>query len=160
MFALATRAEFGNAELIRVCCGAEEDEPQTQMLARQESVFSNPPDRRAMRRFAMKLAASVRVAGIPSTFPTETENVSARGLFFYLDRWMTEGSRVEITMNFPPEVTLADPLQVRFLAQVIRVEPRTATRTGVAAMIEEYEFLQPEGTGASPGMDPGLASAG
>lgn len=125
------------------------------MLARQASVFGNPPDRRAMRRFAMKLPALVRVSGIPTPFATETENVSARGLFFYLDRWLTEGSRVEVTMDFPPQVTLADPLQVRFLARVMRVESNTPTRTGVAATIEEYEFLRPEGADASATIEPG-----
>ena len=130
------------------------------MLARQESVFQNPPDRRMIRRFSMRLHASVRVSGIPSEFPTETENVSARGVFFYLDRWMTEGARVEVTMNFPPQVTLADPLKVRCLARVVRVQPVTATRTGVAAMIEEYEFVRSEQTQPSEGMDPGWNFAG
>jgi hypothetical protein len=131
------------------------------MLARQESVFNNPPDRRLMRRFSMRLPASVRVSGIPNEFATETENVSARGIFFYLDRWMTEGARVEVTMNFPPQVTLADALQVRCLARVVRVQPMTATRTGVAAMIEEYEFVRSEnGSKPSPGMEPGWNFAG
>lgn len=126
------------------------------MLATQESVFSNPPDRRAMRRFAMRLPASVRVSGIPSEFPTETINVSARGIFFYIDRWMTEGARMEVTMNFPPEVTLADPMQIRLLARVVRVKPETSTRTGVAAMIEEYEFVRSEnGSQASTDLQPG-----
>lgn len=100
-----------------------------------------------MRRFAMKLPASVRVSGIPSEFPTETENVSARGIFFYLDRWMAEGARVEVTMAFPSQVTLTDPVRVRFLARVVRVVPakNPATRVGVAAVIEEYEFIRPSG---------------
>lgn len=113
-----------------------------------------------MRRFSMRLPASVRVSGIPNEFPTETENVSARGIFFYLDRWMNEGARVEVTMSFPSQVTLTDPLHVRFLARVVRVEPKTATRTGVAAMIEEYEFLRPEGAEASAGMEPSWNFAG
>jgi PilZ domain-containing protein len=130
------------------------------MLARQESVFNNPPDRRLMRRFSMRLPASVRVSGIPNQFATETENVSARGIFFYLDRWMTEGARVEVTMNFSTQVTLADPLQVRCLARVVRVQPVTSTRTGVAAMIEEYEFVRSEQVQSSEGMEPGWNFAG
>ena len=133
---------------------------QNRMLAKQESAFNNAPDRRAMRRFAMKLPASVRVSGIPSEFTTETENISARGIFFYLDRWMSEGSRVEVTMSFPPEVTLADPLYVRFVARVVRIETKSATRTGVAATIQEYEFLRSEASlEASPGMEPGWHTA-
>jgi hypothetical protein len=96
-----------------------------------------------MRRFSMKLPAAVRVFGIPSEFPTETENVSARGIFFYIDRWMTEGSHVEVTMSFPPQITMSDPLRVKFLARVIRVEEKQAMRVGVAAVIEEYEFIRP-----------------
>ena len=97
-----------------------------------------------MRRFSMNLPASVKVSGIPNEFSTEIENVSARGLFFYLDRWMTEGARIEVTMAFPPQVTLADSVRVKFLARVVRVEPKEpATRVGVAAVIEEYEFLRP-----------------
>jgi hypothetical protein len=130
------------------------------MLAKQESVFNNPPDRRLMRRFSMRLPAAVRVSGIPNEFTTETENVSSRGIFFYLDRWMTEGARVEVTMNFPPQVTLADALQVRCLARVVRVQPVTSTRTGVAAMIEEYEFVRSEQAQSSEGMEPGWNFAG
>jgi hypothetical protein len=96
-----------------------------------------------MRRFSMKLPASVRVSGIPNEFPTETENVSARGIFFYLDRWIAEGARVEVTMAFPQQVTLSDPVQVRFLARVVRVVPnKPPTRVGVAAVIEEYQFIR------------------
>ena len=112
------------------------------------------PDRRAMRRFTMRLPAAVRVSGIPAPFETETENISARGIFFYIDRWMKEGSQVEVTMDFPSELTLAEPLRVRFLARVVRVEPQTGMRVGVAAAIEEYEFIRSEVEG-SAGLQPG-----
>ena len=126
------------------------------MFLRQGPVSENSPDRRAMRRFSMKLPASVRVSGIPSEFPTDIENVSARGIFFYLDRWMTQGARVEVTMAFPAQVTLAEPLRVRFLARVVRVESEgSSSRVGVAALIEEYEFLRPDGESeASSGLEP------
>lgn len=131
--------------------------PQIRMLLRQGPVSTNNSERRAMRRFSMKLPASVRVAGIPSEFPTETENVSGCGIFFHLDRWMTEGARVEVTMSFPAQVTMSDPVRVRFLARVVRVE-RTdqAMRMGVAAVIEEYQFFHPiEESRAFPEMQPG-----
>ena len=106
-----------------------------------------------MRRFAMKLPASVRVSGIPSEFQVETENVSARGLFFYLDRWLNVGARVEVTMDFPPQVTLSEPLRVKFFARVLRTEPQTLERVGVAAIIEQYEFLRPVGTAGSASLE-------
>ena len=111
----------------------------------------------------MKLPASVRVSGIPSPFQTETANVSARGIFFYIARWMKEGSQVEVTMAFPPQVTLADPLRVRFLARIVRVEPQVGTWMGVAAAIEEYEFLRPEEEGSAalePGWSFGTVASG
>jgi hypothetical protein len=127
------------------------------MLFGQRPVSENSPERRTMRRFSMNLPASVKVSGIPNEFSTEIENVSARGLFFYLDRWMTEGARIEVTMAFPQQVTLADPVRVKFLARVVRVEPREpATRVGVGAVIEEYEFLRPSNDSPDvAGMQPG-----
>lgn len=102
------------------------------------------PDRRSMRRFDMRLPAAIRLNGdIASEFLTETQNVSARGVFFYLDRVVASGSRIEVTLTFPPHVTLTDPVRVRFAARVIRVEtPLPSARVGIAAMIEEYEFLR------------------
>jgi hypothetical protein len=107
-----------------------------------------------MRRFDMRLPAAVRLDEIATLhLQTETQNVSARGVFFYLDRAVEEGSRLEITLTFPPHVTLTDSVRVRFTARVVRVEaPLPASRIGVAAIIEEYEFLRagmpPEHTGA------------
>ena len=76
-----------------------------------------------MRRFDMRLPASVRLAGNGlRDLLTETQNVSARGVFFYLDRPLAEGSRIEVTMTFPPHVTLTEPVRVRFTARVVRVE--------------------------------------
>jgi hypothetical protein len=101
-------------------------------------------ERRTMRRFDMRLPASVRVAGNDfRDLLTETQNVSARGVFFYLDRPLAEGSRIEVTMTFPPHVTLTEPVRVRFIARVVRVESSPSVSSiGVAAMIEEYEFLR------------------
>jgi PilZ domain len=101
-------------------------------------------DRRSMRRFDMRLPALIRIAGEATReLLTETQNVSARGVFFYLDRGVDPGSRIEVTLTFPPHVTLTDPVRVRFAARVIRVESGlSSARMGIAAMIEEYEFLR------------------
>jgi hypothetical protein len=101
-------------------------------------------ERRIMRRFDMRLPASVKIVGDASgELMTETQNVSARGVFFYLDRPLPEGSRIEVTLTFPPHVTLTDAVRVRFTAQVVRVEdPLPVSRVGVAALIQEYEFLR------------------
>src|SRR5579864_5827502 len=107
---------------------------------------ANSQERRAMRRFDMRLPAIVKLEGAHE-FHTETQNVSARGVFFYLDEPVNSGTKVEVTLTFPPHVTLTDAVRVRFLARVIRVEdPLPSARIGVAAMIEDYQFLR-SGTG-------------
>ena len=73
---------------------------------------------------------------------TETQNVSARGVYFYLNRSIAPGSKVEVTLTLPSHVTLTEPVRVRFTARVIRVDASVpVARVGVAAFIEEYEFL-------------------
>jgi hypothetical protein len=109
----------------------------------------NSQERRMMRRFDMRLPAIVRLEGSsdsPSEVQTETQNVSARGVFFYLDRPVEAGTKLEVTLTFPPHVTLTDAVRVRFTARVIRVEhPLPSSRIGTAAMIEDYEFLRSTG---------------
>jgi hypothetical protein len=95
-----------------------------------------------MRRFDMRLPAIVRLEG-ESEFHTETQNVSARGVFFYLDRPVSAGTRLEVTLTFPPHITLTEPVRIKFTARVIRVDHALpAERVGTAAMIEDYEFLR------------------
>jgi PilZ domain-containing protein len=135
-----------------------------------EYTFGMQPEsqeRRMMRRFDMRLPAVVRLnPAVPdpnvigrsagpsadpnedqeNEFHTETQNVSARGVFFYLDRPVPAGTRCEVTLTFPPHITLTDAVRVRFTARVIRVEsPLPSLRIGTAAMIEDYEFLRSGG---------------
>lgn len=109
----------------------------------QKDMGPETQDRRLMRRFDMRLPAAVRISGwSPDAFLTETQNVSARGVFFYLDRAVAPGTRLEVTLTFPPHVTLTDAVRIRFTARVIRVDdPLPSARVGVAAAIEDYEFL-------------------
>jgi hypothetical protein len=104
-------------------------------------------ERRLMRRFDMRLPAVVRLdqggLGQRTKFQTETQNVSARGVFFYLDRPVPSGTPCEVILTFPPHITLTDAVRVRFTARVIRSEsPLPSLRVGTAAMIEDYEFLR------------------
>lgn len=116
----------------------------TILLEREPHMLQQSSDRRSMRRFDMRLPATVRMAGTAAgEFHTETQNVSARGVFFYLDRDLAHGSRVEVTLTFPPHITLTEAVRVRFIGRVIRVDtPLPSSRIGVAAAIEEYEFLR------------------
>src|SRR5438094_2599329 len=118
------------------------------LLGKESTLLQSTQERRVMRRFDMRLPASVKVDSVSlDEFLTETQNVSARGVFFYLDRPVAEGSDIEVTLTFPPHVTLTDSVRVRFRARVIRVEtPLPSARVGTAAMIEDYEFLRSNGS--------------
>jgi len=115
------------------------------MLEKQESAMLEAShERRLMRRFDMRLPAKVKLEDASvGELLTETQNVSARGVFLYLDRPLAEGSRIQVTLTLPPHVTLTDPVRVRFTARVLRTEaPLPASRVGIAAFIEDYEFLR------------------
>jgi hypothetical protein len=122
------------------------------MLASEESVVLNTSDeRRLMRRFDMRLPAIVVAGEAADELLTETQNVSARGVFFYLDRPLREGTPIHVTLTFPPHITLTESVRVRFAARVIRVEaPLPVSRIGIAAVIEEYQFLRSSGEAAGP----------
>ena len=99
-----------------------------------------------MRRFDMRLPAVVRLDE-NNEFQTETQNVSARGVYFYLDRPVPAGTACEVTLTFPPHITLTDAVRVRFTARIIRSEsPMPSLRVGTAAIIEDYEFLRSTGS--------------
>ncbi len=120
---------------------------------------ANSRERRLMRRFDMRLPAIVRLGrdhadrtidgsafDTLSEFHTETQNVSARGVYLYLDRPLPEGARCEVTLTFPPHISLTEAVRVRFTARVIRSEsPLPSARVGTAAVIEDYEFLRANG---------------
>src|SRR5271154_7564518 len=108
------------------------------MLEKQPGDAPEPSqERRGMRRFDMRLPALVKVADASvDELLTETQNVSARGVFLYLDRPLAPGSRFHVTLTLPPHVTLTDAVRVRFTARVVRTEaPLPASRVGIAAAI-------------------------
>lgn len=94
-----------------------------------------------MRRFDMRLPATVKWDA-SEPLSTETQNVSARGVFLLLDRRVDAGAKLEITLTFPAYVSLTDCVRVRFTAQVVRVEAGGEGGIGIGAAIEQYEFLR------------------
>lgn len=104
-------------------------------------MLAHSQERRMMRRFEMRLPAIVNLS--EQEFQTETQNVSARGVFFYLNRTVSPGTQLQVILTFPPYITLTDAVRVRFTARVLRAEPPLPSmRIGIAAMIENYEFLR------------------
>jgi hypothetical protein len=78
----------------------------------------------------------------------QTRDVSFRGLYFEIDREVEAGSPIEFVLVLPKEVTLAKDVRVRCAGRIVRVEKKDSSnkapgRVGVAAEIDQYEFMQP-----------------
>jgi len=149
-FGLANRPQVSNSCVAaRVCSVAA---GWGKMLSVLDKTQPWEQERRTVPRFDMRLPAAIKAAeAAADELLTETQNVSARGVFFYLDRPLAEGSRIDVTVTFPPHITLTDAVQVRFAARVLRVgKPLPAFRFGIAALIEEHEFLAARQVGERP----------
>lgn len=99
-------------------------------------------DKRATRRFALHLPVSVRCGRDGESLETQTKDVSARGICFFLDNEIQAGSPIDFTLTLPPEITLTESIRVRCQGRVVRVEGGSNKgKMAVAAVIDEYEFL-------------------
>src|SRR3984893_5121491 len=97
-------------------------------------------EKRAARRFLLRVPVTVDHEN--ATHPAQIRDVSARGISFYMESNVTQGSAIGFTLTLPPEITLTESIRVQCKGRVVRVEKsRDDGRLAVAAVIEEYEFL-------------------
>lgn len=100
------------------------------------------PEKRAARRFALRVPVSVKRDLASPRESAQIRDVSARGISFYLDSAISQGANIGFTLTLPPEITLTESIRVQCKGRVVRVENgRPDGKVGVAAVIEEYEFL-------------------
>ena len=105
-------------------------------------------ERRAAQRFDFQLPVRVRLTGTDREGYAFTQNLSARGAFFYTDFEVAEGNALELTLVMPSEITLAENMPVCCRGKVVRVT-RLESKYAVAVHIEKYEFL-PELRSSTP----------
>jgi hypothetical protein len=100
-------------------------------------------EKRAARRFALRIPVSVgRGENSDCSESAQIRDVSARGISFYLDSPIEQGSPIGFTLTLPPEITLTESIRVQCKGRVVRIEDTTGPgKMAVAAIIEEYEFL-------------------
>lgn len=99
-------------------------------------------ERRAAQRFDFHLPVSVRKSGGDAEGSGFTQDISARGAFFYTEFQLDGGENVELTLVMPSEITLAENMKVRCKGKVVRVvKPATGNKLGIAVHLEGYEFL-------------------
>jgi hypothetical protein len=70
-----------------------------------------------------------------------TQDVSSGGLYFLLPEAIPDGTAVEIEMTLPAQITLGTPVRVRCQGRIQRCVMKAGESTGMATMIEKYEFL-------------------
>ena len=97
-------------------------------------------EKRGARRFPLRVP--VTVDHDSATYEAQIRDVSARGISFYLESAVAQGSHIGFTLTLPPEITLTESIRVQCKGRVVRVENgRADGKLAVAAVIEEYEFL-------------------
>jgi hypothetical protein len=99
-------------------------------------------ERRATQRFPFQLPVTVKHPA-EGDIETRTRDLSSRGVCFYLHSPLAIGSNLQLTLTLPTEITLTEPVRVRCLARVVRVEQdqQGGTLAG-AVIINHYEFLK------------------
>jgi hypothetical protein len=95
-------------------------------------------DMQGAGRFPLHLSASVKSQG--TTYSAETENISANGVLFAMDKDVPVGSMVDFTILLPADVVGTNRnVQVDCRGRVVRsFEDRG--RRGVGVVIDEYHF--------------------
>jgi hypothetical protein len=119
--------------------------------------MTSPPvgiERRVGQRFPYLLPLSLRQPGTSVEGVGFTQDLSSRGVFFFTDAALTEGSEIELTLRMPSEITLGESMPVRCRGRILRVVRPAATsmadssgaahaeaKIGVAVRFEGYEYL-------------------
>jgi PilZ domain len=100
-------------------------------------------EKRAARRFPLHLPVTVNHGeNTQQRDVGQLRDVSARGICFYLQASISQGSSIEFALTLPPEITLTESIRVQCKGRVVRVESSQSNgQMAVAAVIEEYEFL-------------------
>ena len=101
------------------------------------------PEKRSTRRFVLDLPIAVKFFDQQAQDVTgHSRDVSSRGVFFYMDATVHEGSSIEFVMTLPSEITQTEPIRVHCSGKVVRVENERETEQGVAVAIEKYDFVK------------------
>ena len=107
-------------------------------------------ERRAAQRFDISLPVSIRCPNGQKQEQGFTQDLSARGVYFYTDICLDQGSEVEITLVMPAEITLSENMPIRCHGKVLRVDKpglsaaagnSTGPKMGVAVHFGHYEYL-------------------
>jgi hypothetical protein len=99
------------------------------------SVDPNRLERRGAQRFEVHLPLEVHFDG--RTVPGFTQDLSGRGIFFFADAALVEG-----TFTMPSEITLGENMPVRCGGKVVRAAAaQGGQQKGIAVLLDAYQYL-------------------
>src|SRR3977135_3826369 len=111
-------------------------------MAEKQQDQDQDNNKRATRRFTLRLPVSVRYGENEPEHEAQTRDVSARGICFYVDSAIQAGSAIDFTLTLPPEITLTESIRVRCKGHVVRVEGGgPGSKMGGAGGVDGDEFL-------------------
>jgi hypothetical protein len=99
-------------------------------------------ERRSAQRFPFHLPIAIKLAEAKEVEVGFTQNISARGAFFYTECAVEEGGRLRVSFTMPAAITLTENMRVLCKGQAVRIERLAdGIRVGVAVRLHDYEFL-------------------
>ena len=101
---------------------------------------------RRHRRYQLSIPLELRA---PETdqgqVQTLSRDISAKGIYFVLSPGAELGSELEFDLALPPQLCQGKNVRVHCRGRVLRKDaPDEQGRIGVAAVIDEYEFVRME----------------
>lgn len=100
--------------------------------------------KRKNRRYNLCLPVRLRSKkGEEAAVEAVTRDLSATGIYLILSAGVEVESELNLELTLPPQLTGGKSVRIRCLGRIVRVEHRAGDGPlGVAATIEEYEFLK------------------
>ena len=95
-----------------------------------ETQHDHDNNKRATRRFALRLPVSVRYAENEPEHSAQTRDVSARGICFYVDSAIQAGSAIDFTLTLPPEM-LGDALDFLLEGALLQIRKYNGNPIGL-----------------------------
>ena len=103
-------------------------------------------DARTGIRFPVHLP--IKVLGTSETKPElegTTENISGAGIYIWVDKALDVDSRVEFEITIPASAIAAEKdVVLHCVGRVVRAESQSPDKSGVACVIDEYDFVRRE----------------
>ncbi len=106
-------------------------------------------ERRAVRRYDLSLPVSIRLSSARGSAGDDsfanggkTRNISPQGIYFLVEPSVVSGAALDITVTLTYKNEGGTAAVVRAKGTVVRVEERSETMVGVAAVIGKYEIVR------------------